>query len=161
MAAPKGNNFYELRNKSGRGRLYESPNELWEDATDYFDWCDDNPWMKNEQLKKPTIIKNIDGDEELVTLCQIPTARPYTISGLCLYLHIDEETFSNYGSKEGYEDFFGIVTRIRLAIYNQKYEGAAVGAFNPSIIARDLGLADKKEHSGELSITQITGMRVE
>jgi len=160
MPAPKGNNFHELRNRKGRIKDYEAPEDLWNDATDYFDWCDDNPWMRNEQLKKPTVVKDEYGNEELVTLCQIPTARPYTISGLCLFLGISEQSFNNYANKEGYEVFFGVCTRIKLAIYNQKYEGAAVGAFNPSIIARDLGLTDKKEHSGELTLKQITGMQI-
>lgn len=155
MAAPKGNNFHELRNKKGRGKIYDNPDDLWNDAVDYFDWCDDNPWMKNEQLKKPTIVIDDDGNEQLVTICQIPTARPYTLSGLCLFLNIDEVTFNNYCGKEGYEVFFNVCTRIKLAIYNQKYEGAAVGAFNPSIIARDLGLADKKELSGEVGMPVI------
>ena len=38
-----------------------------------------------------------------------------------------------------------IITRIREAIYQQKFEGASVGAFNANIIARDLGLADKQD----------------
>jgi hypothetical protein len=37
-----------------------------------------------------------------------------------------------------------------------------VGAFNANIIARDLGLSDKvnNEHSGEVSVKQITGMEI-
>ena len=31
-------------------------------------------------------------------------------------------------------------------MYSDKYEGAAVGIYNPNIIARDLGLADKTEN---------------
>lgn len=38
-----------------------------------------------------------------------------------------------------------VTTRIDEIIYKQKFEGAAVGAFNANIIARDLGLADKKD----------------
>ena len=33
-------------------------------------------------------------------------------------------------------------------IRTQKFEGAAAELLNPNIIARDLGLADRSEHSG-------------
>lgn len=40
-------------------------------------------------------------------------------------------------------------------MYAQKFEGASVGAFNANIIARDLGLIDKKEveHAGNINST--------
>ena len=45
-----------------------------------------------------------------------------------------------------------IIHKIEEIIYNQKFEGAAVGIFNSNIIARDLGLSDKKDidHRGSL-----------
>ncbi len=39
-------------------------------------------------------------------------------------------------------DFLQVVSRIDEIIYTQKFEGAAVGAFNANIISRDLGLRD-------------------
>ena len=44
-----------------------------------------------------------------------------------------------------YKDFSQVITRIGKIIYDQKFSGAASGFFNANIIARDLGLADKKE----------------
>jgi len=41
-----------------------------------------------------------------------------------------------------YEDFKGVVSRIRKEMYSNKFEGAAVNIFNSNIIARDLGLKD-------------------
>jgi hypothetical protein len=60
------------------------------------------------------------------------------------------------------KDFMPIITRIKEIIYNQKFSGAAAGFFNANIIARDLGLSDKvnNEHSGEVSVKQITGMEI-
>jgi hypothetical protein len=73
-----------------------------------------------------------------------------TMQGLCLFLDVDEQTIANYGSKEGYEDYFGIVARIKAVIRDQKFSGAAAGLLNANIIARDLGLAEtsKNEHTG-------------
>lgn len=149
MAAPKKNAFWKQRTKHGRDKLFASPDLLWKAACDYFKWCDNNPWLKTEQLKKPVIIKTEKGNEA-VTIVEIPTARPYTLSGLCLYLGCDQSYFRAFKAQErnDAEDFITIITRIEEVIYTQKFEGAAVGVFNANIIARDLGLADKKEISG-------------
>lgn len=137
MPAPKGNQFWKLVGVSWhKTKTFESPAQLWEKACEYFDWIDQNPWEKVDAAKA--------GDRfgEHVT---IPTTRPYTISGLCLYLGISEETLSNYEKSEGYEAYFGVTKAIKQVCYTQKFEGAAVGAFNANIIARDLGLSDKQE----------------
>lgn len=51
-----------------------------------------------------------------------------------------------------------VTTYVEEIIRTQKFEGAAVGAFNANIIARDLGLSDKKEIDGKFQVEQITGM---
>lgn len=138
MAAPKENEFWKLRQTHGRELEYKTPKELAEKIYAYFQWCDDNPWYKNEAIK---------GGDLAGTLVKIPTARPYTISGLCIFLGISTNTWRSYCGKE---DFLSITTHANEVIYTQKFEGAAVGAFNANIIARDLGLQDKQvqEHSG-------------
>ena len=79
------------------------------------------------------------------------TQRPYTISGLCLYLNTNHGYFSDFKkSLEGQtdkrsQDFSDTITRIEEVIRTMKYEGAAVGAFNASIIGKDLGLVEKVE----------------
>lgn len=133
MAAPEGNQFWRLRTKHGRDKDYETPEVLWEEIAGYFQWCDDNPWQKNEAIKS--------GDQ-VGKIISIPTARPYTLSGLCIYLGISQLTWKNYCKRE---DFVGVTTHAEEVIRTQKFEGAAVGAFNANIIARDLGLSEKQE----------------
>jgi len=138
MAAPKGNQFWKLRSKHGRDKLFATPELMWEAACEYFQWCEDNPWVKVETINKPhgTDIRTI------------PTERPFTMHGLCLYLNCNVQYFSEFKKnlKENEKDFSIVITRIEQTIYKQKFEGAAVGAFNANIIARDLGLADTKDH---------------
>lgn len=134
MAAPKGNNFYLLRLKSGRDRKYESSDDLLLACYNYFEECDNNPWFKNEAVKS--------GDNA-GKIIKVPTARPYTQSGMFIFIGIDRKTWSSYKNDE---DFLPIITHIEEIIYTQKFEGAAVGAFNANIIARDLGLKDKTEN---------------
>jgi len=79
------------------------------------------------------------------TLINVPTQTPMSIGSFCLFSDIDENTFQRYEKEEGYEDFWAITKAIKAIIESQQFEGATVGAFNPNIIARKLGLADKTE----------------
>jgi hypothetical protein len=136
MSAPIGNKFYLKRSKHGRDKLFESPEMLWEAACEYYEWCDKNPWIKYEAIKSG------DRAGELIP---IPTQIPYTLTGLLRYLGIDENTWQRYRSEESYKDFWAVIYMCDKIIYDNKYCGAAVGAFNANIIARDLGLADKSQ----------------
>lgn len=148
MAAPKDNEFWKLRAKHGRDKLFATPQLLEEAAYEYFAWCQANPWVKVDFKGK---------DAEQV---EIPTARPFTIQGLCLYLDCSRDWWNKFKADGANKDFFGVIERIDIIIYTQKFEGAVVGAFNANIISRDLGLVDKKEVTGELKIEPITGMRI-
>lgn len=44
-----------------------------------------------------------------------------------------------------YTDYMDVVRAIHKIMYTQKFSGAAVGAYQHNIIARELGLVDKKE----------------
>ena len=140
MAAPQGNQFWKLRSKHGRDKLFATPELLWEAACEYFKWCDENKWERVE-----TTVKSNGTD-----IKTIPIERAYTLTGLCLYLNCNSKYFNNFDKQNNDEDFNYIITCIRETIYTQKFEGAAAGVFNSNIIARDLGLTDKKEldHKG-------------
>ena len=129
MPAPKGNQFWKARATHGRKKLFSSPELLWNGAQEYFKWCNDHPWK----------VKGQD------------VARPYTETGLALFLGMDTATLWSYGTSEAHKDFHNVIKKIKEVIYTQKYEGAAVGVFNHNIIARDLGLSDsvKNQHTGE------------
>jgi len=133
-----GNQFWKMRSKHGRDKLFATAELLWEAACEYFQWCDENPWYKNEAVK---------AGDHFGEHVQIPIARPYTIKGLCIYLDCNSEYFRQFKASLGNEqtDFSRIILLIEETIYTQKFEGAAVGAFNSNIIARDLGLTDKKD----------------
>lgn len=131
MAAPEGNQFWKLRSKHGRDKIFENADILWEACTEYFEATDARKWVKKDWVGK-------DASE-----VERETETPYTWTGLFLFLDIDHETWRKYEKRE---DFVAISTRVRHIIYTQKFEGAAVGAFNANLISRDLGMVDKKEH---------------
>lgn len=137
MAAPLNNNFWTLRSKHGRDKIFSDPTVLLEAVSEYFGHVDSNPWFKNEAIK---------GGDKAGEIVKLPTQQPYTLKGLCHFLDIEFQTWQLYKERE---EFKTTIQRIEDFIYNQKFVGATVGAFNANIIARDLGLVDKKEVESE------------
>lgn len=134
LPAPKGNRFWEARSSHGRKPLFEKPDDLWAACVEYFEWVEDNPLETSELVK-------FQGEAKLATL---PKMRAMTIEGLCIFLDVARKTWDNYRDRE---DFLPVVTRVEEVIYAQKFAGAAADLLNPNIIARDLGLSDKKDVS--------------
>ena len=131
MAAPEENQFWKLRTKHGRGKLFESPEVLWTEACKYFEFCDSEPLIE------------IDFKGKDATEVKIPKMRAYTWTGLELFLNLDSLRW--YKTSDSHKDFLQVITRIDKVIYTQKFVGSAAGFLNPNIIARDLGLTDKQD----------------
>lgn len=154
MAAPLGNQFWKIRSKHGRDMLFSSPELLWEAASEYFEWCEDNPLMDHEAK----VVSNGGGEGSSVEIVQIPKKRVFTLHGLCLYLGCNTDYFKHFRNQERAkrEDFSPIMKAIEQTIYDQKYTGAASGLFNANIIARDLGLTDNQKidqsNTGEIRV---------
>lgn len=138
MSATEGNQFWKQRSKHGRDKLFETPELLWEAACEYFQWCEDNPLLEEKLF-------HYQGD---VTIGTASKMRAFTMEGLCLFLDCSVNYFNNFESNnKDAEDFMEVITRIRETTYNQKFSGAAADLLNANIIARDLGLSDKKDLS--------------
>lgn len=142
MAAPKGNKFWQIRAKHGRDFLISDPEKLAEDCEGYFEWVAANPLMATEA--RVVSLGGSDGSE--VRMVDVPRMRAATLKGLCLYLGIDVTTWMEMRKREG---FSNLCSRVDDAIYEQKFSGASAGLLNHAIIARDLGLADKRELTGK------------
>lgn len=142
MPAPKGNSFWQNRTKHGRDKLFSSPKILWEEACKYFEATDSRKWVKKDWVGKDAF----EVERE--------TETPYTKSGIALFLDCDWRTIEALKTDKD-KDFLHIITRIEQIIYTQKIEGAAVGAFNANIVARELGLTEKTE-SNNTNSTSVT-----
>lgn len=142
MPAPPGNNFWQLRSKHGRDPLFASPELMWQAATEYFQYCIDNPLISIEYFGK-------DAEEK-----HVPKVQAFTLHGLCLYLDCNTAYFRQFKETElgKTKDFSTVVTRIEETIYHQKFIHAAAGFLNANIIARDLGL--KEQTNSEVVITE-------
>lgn len=133
MPAPKGNRFWEARSSHGRKPIFSNPDQLWKACVEYFEWNEDSPLYE---------YKPFHSQGEVIEH-KVPKMRAMTIAGLCLFLDIDDSTWAEYRKKD---DFSGVCANAEKVIRKQKFEGASADLLNPAIIARDLGLADKKDH---------------
>lgn len=134
----------------GRPREFKSPFDLQTRAEKYFKELDDNPWYKQEAIKS---------GEAAGQIIEIPTQRPYTLIGLCISMGVNSQYFKNFKKalknengefkNETDKDFSLVIEAIEDIIYNQKFTGAVVGAFNANIISRDLGLIEKTESKND------------
>lgn len=142
MGAPKGNEFWKLRSKHGRNRLFETPELMWDAACEYFQWCNDNPLIEN---------KVINSSKEGVIDHPVPKMRAYTMTGLCLYLDCSESYFREFKSNlkpdesDLDKDFLTIVARIEAVVFDNQLTGGMAELLSPNLVARSLGIVDKRE----------------
>ena len=113
--------------KVGRPRSY-TPEALEARFEEYVSWAKANP----------ICINKVSGGE----IIPVPTERPLSLTGFCVFADIVENTFRDY---EKLEEFSSITTRARTTFANSQIEGALVGAFNPNIVARLQGLAERQD----------------
>lgn len=120
MAAPQGNKF--ALGNSGQPKKFDSPEQLQTYIDKYFTWCDNNPIREQNWVGK-------EGSEVYKD-----KQRPYTIEGLCLHLDIDRATLLNYQKKEGYEEFFNIITRAKRKITENNILYGLTGEYNARLV---------------------------
>jgi hypothetical protein len=71
--------------------------------------------------------------------------RAMTAAALCMFIGVQQQTWIEW--KTTRPDLSQVSAWAESVIYRQKFEGASADLLNANIIARDLGLADKKELS--------------
>ncbi len=135
MAAPQGNEFWKARSSHGRAPIFSNPDDLWLACAEYFDWVEANPLWEDKLV-------TFQGSASHEPVAKM---RAMTLDGLCIFLDISRRTWDDYRARE---DFLPVTSRVDQIIRTQKFQGAAADLLNPNIIARDLGLAEKSEVSG-------------
>ena len=108
-------------------------------CAEYFQWADDNPWLKTVGLDK-------EGN-----VLQIPKTRPYVVEGLINHIDITNSYWydiQNPNSQNFREDLVEVFSWCNNVLFSQKFTGAAVDDFKEGIIARVLGLGDRRELTG-------------
>lgn len=135
-----GNDLWTTRSSAGPKPKFATPDALWDACCEYFEWMQSRPLIE----VKPFAY------EGQITMADLPHQRAMTLASLCVFLDISFSTWDEW--RKSRPDLSDVITRVERIIFAQKFEGAAAGLFNANIIARDLGLADKKEVSGGIVI---------
>ena len=137
MQFQTGNQFWKMRETHGRNPIFETPEQLWVAACEYFQWVENNPLLEEK----------IFHSQGMITKDTITKMRAMTIRAMCFFIGLSRQGWQEYSEKP---DFSDIVKEIEDVIYSQKFEGAAADMLNSNIIARELGLSDKvqNEHTG-------------
>jgi hypothetical protein len=114
---------------------YRDPEVLLTAAIGYFEWVQESPLYEFKIVQ----------DQGIPVEKKVPLKRAMSIAGLCLRLGITTVTWRTYRKVP---ELSRAIEYIEEVIRTQKFEGAAAGQLNSSIISRDLGLVDRKELSG-------------
>lgn len=123
---------------ASKARSPLTPDLLWAEACDYFQSVDDNPLYKRETIR---------GGERAGEVIKIEAPRPYTWVGLDEHLFmkgiVSVTNQFRHGDTAKQKEYESVVTAIEAVMRRNKFDGAAVGLFNPMIIARELGLMER------------------
>lgn len=125
----------------GHPKITESPEEIWEQALEYFGWVHDNPLME---------LKAMSSKDDGIQKVALPKMRAMTIEGLCIWLGISRDTWNKWGRNYNgaHPEKTDVCAYINQIIREQKFTAAAADLMNANFISKDLGLLDRIEHNG-------------
>lgn len=126
--------IYDRLLKNHRDRIFLTPEDFLKACVEYFEWAENNP-LQEEHLFA------YQGE---VTRASTDKVRAFTKRGLATYLGIPESRLGSYKNRMD-PAWREVMEMVEQVIYTQKFENAAAGLLNASIISRDLGLAEKTQ----------------
>lgn len=113
----------------GRPKKYQTAAEMEVKIDEYFDWCD-------QQLE---VTHDAKGNEKILH-------KPYTVSGLCLYLDMDRVTLLEY---QDLDEYSSTIKKAKVRIENNLEENIMNGKSNPIFgifsMKNNFGWKDKTE----------------
>ena len=129
--------LFAAGNTLGRGapRKFAGPEPLWEAFCDYLAYIEANPIQ----------VEKIFSANAGIVRTQVNRPRPPTWKGLAVFLGVGSSVVSYWRTKR--KDLKDVTEMMQNAMFAIKFELAAAGLLNPSIIARKLGLAYKQQIS--------------
>lgn len=132
-----GNDWWNLRSKHGRDKLFATPELLWEAACEYFQSCVDNPDKRGEIVKY----------EGWANVVDVKVREPFTREGLCGYLDCSTGYFRAFKTtlKEADKDYLSVIEKIEDVIQRQQYKGVLSGEYPGQIVSQYLGLVSRTD----------------
>lgn len=139
----KGHKAWQLRAKDGKDKIFADGDLLLAHAEAYFKWCDTHPRYRAE------LVKYKGGYEE----AEVPLGRPYSMDGLTVYLGVSGSYFRSAKANLKDKQESGTISKsevrllevfeiIETIVRTEQVEGALVGQYKESLVARINGIAD-------------------
>jgi hypothetical protein len=117
---------------SGSIVVSSTPQQLWEQAVDYFKWMDANPII----TKRTHITGKTQGQKY-----EVEFKRPYSIESMCLHCGISKRWIEDIRqTHDKSSEYYIVLERILMVIYTQVLEGAVVDLYNPIMASKMLNL---------------------
>lgn len=114
-------------------------------------------WELFEKYQQSLQILKIPQSHVKLGVVYLEVKEPMTFEGFECWLADNDiiQDLSHYSANtdSAYEEYRTIITRIRKNIYSHNFNRAAVGLYKENLIARQLGMADKVQESGDKQIT--------
>lgn len=134
--------YWEWRKNTGKPKNLKSPEQLWQVACDYFQMVDEMPAEKQDFIR---------GGDKAGDIVRLENIQPYTWRGFNDYLRekgLLAKLEDYKTNKDGrYTEYAEVIASIGDVMFDQKFRGAAVGAFKENIISMELGLSAKTENT--------------
>lgn len=111
----------------------DTAESLWDDAKDYFMWCEANPIYKQEMIKQTGAIT------------EIAYPRPFNLAALCLHCGVTVSYITSMAKNKSAGDYHLVAQKILQVIYSQNLEFAMVGIFNSVVTSKKLNLGNEDE----------------
>ena len=114
-------------------------------------------WQLFERYEKSLGTLLIPQSHVKLGIVHLDIKEPMTFEGFECWL-ADNDIIQDLGhyaanTDESYDGYRTIITRIRKSIYSHNFNRAAVGLYKENLIARQLGMADKVQESGNKQVT--------
>lgn len=126
----------------GRARMFETPADLMAACEEYLEWNTANPIMEAKPFHYMGAI----------IMAEVPKPRAPCIVRLCKHLGIHRHTWQNYRKSE---EFDLVCIEVEGLMDAYKFENAAAGLMNSTMIIRDLGLVEKSEVNSTGTVTHV------
>jgi len=137
---------------NNRNVVSNSPEQLWDNAVSYFQWCDDNPIRSKVTLTS---------GKEAGKVVMKQQTRPYSIKALCLHCNLLEEYLRDIRNSRSGDDYYVVVSKILYIVYTQNLENAMVDNFNPIFTAKVLNMEKEDTGTAQITINHVTNSNVE
>lgn len=136
-------------------RKFYSTEELFWAIVEYFEWARENPMVTD----KPMSVSVGNGGGTEIVQSNTYHDRPFTVGGMLVYIGVSPTTWKEWQDPDNANHWpraKPVIEWAKTIIADQKYQGALIGAYNPMIVARDLGLVDRAEVKTENTNVNIT-----